>query len=208
MKQQRFEFDEYKARVTVTSRPWAEVTKTIHVKEEPLTHHRQVGPTCAYYALAMLTGLPPFEVLKVGSQVLKGSRLRKMNGTHDLLVETFRRLGYRFPWREISHDTPRKSKTIGPADLSGSGLIRVTPRAKSHSGHLVAYKDCIVYDSDQSGSMHATDYIAYLKRRRRYYVRIIPMAKLERHTSGLSDREERAQVFLMKRPRRPRIWRW
>ena len=193
MKQQRFDFTGSYQKVT---------------SKEELMHARQIGNTCAYYALAMLTGLPPFEVLKVGSQVLKESRLRKLNGTHDLLIETYRRLGYRFPWKEISCLEPRRAKTVRPSDLGGSGFIRVTPRAKSRSGHLVAYKQCLVYDSDQPEIMHATEYMSFLKRRKKYYVRIIPEAYLERDGNRLTSREHAAQSFLMKRPGRPSIWRW
>lgn len=203
MKQQQLTFTGpvHRVRVTTLDRPWATVTQLVDLKEEPLTHIRQVGPTCAYYALAMLTGTPIDEVLKTGQDVVKESRFRKMNGRHCLLIETYRRLGYRFPYKQIKGMTPVRADKISLTAFSGTGLLRVTPRPSSGTGHLAAYKAGIVYDSSRVEAMEAEEYLAFLVKRKHRYLRVIPEDHVMRNGNRLTDRETCAQGELMKRPR-------
>lgn len=181
--------------------------KLIRHKEEPLIHARQNGPTCAYYALAILTGTDPAKVLETGRRVLKESRLRAFSGKHDLLIETYRRLGYIFPYYEVSYYTPEEIKTIELVSFSGIGLLRITPRATSRSGHLVAFKAGIIYDSARDEPTEAEEYLTYCTLKQRRYIRVIPEECIMRDGNRLTDREERAQDYLRKRPRRRRYYR-
>ncbi len=208
MKQQQLNFTGHEVIVGTASRPWAHVTTTVIVKEEPLTHYAQQGPTCAYYALATLKGLSPNDVIAVGKAVVKESRLRKFCGKHDIIIETYRRLGYRFPWREMSWDETHKTKSLPLDYLVGSGLLRLTPRRKSNWGHVVAYKAGLVYDGNKPTPMEAEGYFLSLSKNY-YYVRVIPEICLSRGSEEVTGRERRAQDYLKKRPRRTRrkrIW--
>lgn len=184
--------------------------KLISRKEEPLIHIRQKGPTCAYHALAILTGTPIATVLKTGQDVVRESRFRKMNGKHCMLIETYRRLGYRFPYEEIKGIKPVRADKISPTVFSGTGLLRVTPRASSGSGHLAAYKEGVVYDSAMHEALEVKAYLAVLKRRRGCkYIRVITRRSMERDGSRLTWREQDAQAELKKQPRRSRrryVW--
>jgi len=188
---------------------WA-TGSTTKSKDEPLTHIRQVGPTCAYHALAILTGTPIAKVLQTGRDVVRESRFRAMNGRHCMLVETYRRLGYRFPYEEVTQGKPVRVDRISAAVLSGTGLLRVTNRATSGSGHLAAYKAGIVYDSAMSEALEATTYLARLKRRRGHkYIRVIARDSIERNGNKLTFKEQDSQAELAPQPRRSRRrYRW
>lgn len=204
MKQQQLSFTAqgHTVAVSIVNRPWCEVTRVASLKEEPLTHARQVGPTCAYYALAILTGLKPATVLNAGRQVLKESRLRTFCGNHNLLIETYRRLGYKFPFDEITSFTPERAGNIPLVSFAGSGLMRLSPRARSRSGHLVAYKEGIVYDSARNEATEAEEYLIYTANRNRRWVRVIPEECIMRNGNRLTSRENEAQSYLRKIPRR------
>lgn len=206
MQQQHLSFTGpvHRVEVTTLDRPWAVVTQPVDLKEEPLKHLRQVGPTCAYYALAMLTGTPIDTVLRTGQDVLRESRFRKLNGQHCMLTETYRRLGYRFPYEEISKRKVVRADKASTEEFSGSGLLRVTKTPSSGWGHLTAYKEGIIYDSAMNEALEVKDYLAELKWRGHRYLRVIDRRHIERDGNKLTFREQDSQAELMKQPRRSR----
>jgi len=141
-------------------------------KEECLIHRRQ-GPHdyCTYYALAMLKNLDPKVVVETAKDVLHTTRLgklyRKVGGSHILIRATFDRLGYVFPSNKFMSRSIR-IKTLNDGVFDGSGLARLKCTKGSHTGHLIAFKNGVIYDSREIKAYRVTVWLKKIVKKRRY----------------------------------------
>jgi len=119
----------------------------------------------------MLKNLDPKAVIGVAKDVLYTTRIgklyRKVGGDHILVRATFDRLGYVFPSCKLMSRASR-IKNLKEGTFDGSGLARLKCTKGSHVGHLIAFKNGVIYDSREIKAYRVTVYLKEIVKKRRY----------------------------------------
>jgi len=118
---------------------------------------------CALYALATLKQIDPEQVIKTAKRICSGTGTR-YTGRFWQLRKTYKALGYIYPFKG-GPDGQRRTNSLKPGHLWGSGYLRVQKRKTSKQGHQVCYRNGIVYDSARDEPMTAYAWIEDRKKR-------------------------------------------